>query len=291
ESAPVPASPAARKMARTRGVDLAEIEPTGKDGQVVVDDVKAAAPTQDAGGGQTAEEDIFGPVKRRRMSSIRAATAKAMARSWQEIPQVVHEDEADITELELWRRRQGDDAPTMTPIVAKAAAVVLRDHPRFNAMLDTETDEIVLKQYRNINLAVATDRGLVTPVVRGVDDKSVRELAREMEELSEKAREKKLEKSDISSGTFTITNIGGIGGRGLAPLINPPQTAILGLARARAEPVATGELGECAIPETRMMLPLVVAFDHRVIDGADAARFTNDLVALLADPVSLAMTT
>lgn len=290
EGAPVPASPAARKLAREQGVDLARIEPSGKDGQVVVDDVRATASQEtDADAGQGGDADVHGPVERRRMSSIRAATARAMARSWQEIPHVVHEDLADITELELWRRRQGDDAPTLTPIVAKAAVIVLRDHPRFNATLDTETDELVLRQYWNINIAVATDRGLVTPVVRGVEGKSVRELSREMGELAEKAREQKLQKADLSGGTFTITNIGGLGGRGLAPLINPPQTAILGLARARAEPVVTADLGDCAAPETRMMLPLAVSFDHRVLDGADAARFTNDLAALLSDPVSVAL--
>ncbi len=300
ERTPVRASPAARKLARERGLDLADVKASGQNDQVTVEDIDAAAPQPRQDGDKSARlqddddkstQDDFGPVERQRTSAIRAATARAMARSWREIPHVMHEDAADITELERWRRRRGDDAPPLTPILARVAATVLRDHPRFNAAFDAESDEIVLRRYCNIAFAVATDRGLVTPVVLDANGKQVRALADEMATLADKARSQKLSKRDISGGTFTITNIGGLGGRGLSPLINAPQTAILGAARARTEPVAVGDIDEGGATETRMILPLVVAFDHRVIDGADAARFTNDLIALLNDPVSLALDT
>lgn len=297
EGAPVRASPAARKLAREHDIDLANLDPSGSDGQVTEEDVRAAFAEKSERDGDgdadlvadSGKKDEFGLVERQRMSAIRAATARTMTRSWREIPHVHHEDAADITEFERWRLRQ-DDPPTLTPVVAKAVAVLLPHHPRFNASFDGEADEIVLRRYLNISFAVATDRGLVTPVVKDADGKSVRTLAEEMGKLAEKAWNKKLQKSDISGGTFTITNIGGLGGRGLSPLINPPQTAILGLARARMESVARGSLDDPRF-EARMILPMVLGFDHRVIDGADAARFMNDLVALLSDPISLALET
>ena len=294
EEAPVRAAPAARKLAREKGVDLAALKPSGKDGQVTLEDVQEAAGAEDAQAEGKADRDDFGPVERQRISAIRAATARAMTRSWTEIPHVTHEDAADITELELWRRRQPqEDRLSLTPIIAKAVVAVLKRHPRFNAVYDGDADEIVLRKYWNIAIATATDRGLVTPVLKDADRKSARDLGQEIVALAKKAKDQKLGKSDLAGGSFTITNVGAFGGRGLAPLINPPQTAILGVGRARIEAVVTSDLDADGPPiiEPRMILPLALSFDHRAIDGADAARFVNEIVGLLRDPVSLALET
>lgn len=302
EDAPVRAAPAARRLAEEKDLDLSDIEPTGRDGQITVEDVENAleaaakparpareAPPEAAG---TPDEDAFGPVERVPLRSIRAATARAMTRAWSTIPHVVHEDLADITELERWRRRlarDGEAEITLTPILAKAAVAVLRNHPRFNATFDGEAGEIVLRRYYNVNVAVATPRGLIAPVLRSVDRKPIRALSAELVELSGRMREGRPSKADLEGGTFTITNVGGLGGTSFAPLINPPQTAILGIARARLAPVVTGDLDtlDNARTRVRLMAPLVLAFDHRAIDGADAARFMNELMALLADPMRL----
>jgi len=314
-----PAAPAARKRARDAGLDLQEIEPSGKEGQITLSDVEAAlggaddaeagtperadaatgrAEPEDSGAGEAAddtERDAYGPVERVNLRSIRAATARAMARSWAEIPHVVHQDLADITDLEIWRREmveeQDDETLTLTPFLAKAAAAALRRHPRFNATYNAEAGEIVLRRYCNINIAVATKRGLITPVVRDVDRKPPGELAHEIDTLSRRMREGRPSKEDLAGGTFTITNVGGLGGTGFAPLINPPQCAILGFAKARLTPVVEGDLSDLdgALTTVRLMLPVVVAFDHRLNDGADAAHFVNDLAALLADPKSFAL--
>lgn len=312
--APVRASPAARRRAAEAGLDLSGIEPTGADGQVTVKDVEYAAsraetsrepgedaddatPEAEAGAGAPDDDlDNFGTVTRVRASALRRATARAMQRSWSEIPHVWHEDVADITRLERWRARQADtgrDIP-LTPILIKAAVMVLRDHSTFNATLDADSGDILLRRVFNVNVAVATERGLVTPVLQDADGKSVMELAEELATMAERAEAAKLSRDDIEGGTFTITNIGALGGRGLSPLINPPQTAILGAARTYRDvvahvsdtgPVSAGDL------ELRAFLPLVLGFDHRVIDGADAAQFMNDLVAFLSDPVTLALET
>ncbi|NPD21769.1 dihydrolipoamide acetyltransferase family protein [Alterinioella nitratireducens] len=294
DAAPVRAAPAARKLAREKGVELADLEPSGKDGQVTVEDVRKATRSAGTQAEDATDSDEFGPVQRQRISAIRAATARAMTRSWSEIPHVSHEDAADITELELWRRRQDEaDRLSLTPIIAKTVVAVLKRHPRFNAVYDGEADEIILRKYWNIAIATATDRGLVTPVLKDADRKSARDLGQEIVTLAKKAKDQKLSKSDLAGGTFTITNVGAFGGRGLAPLINPPQTAILGVGRARIEAVVTSDLDADGPPivEPRMILPLALSFDHRAIDGANAARFVNEIVGLLRDPVSLALET
>lgn len=311
EEEPIRAAPAARKLAREEGIDLADIEPTGSVGQITLQDVQQATkgrpepakkrekaeegrrakkPAAEKGVG---ERDEFGPVERRPLRSIRAATARAMARSWSEIPHVVHHDNADITELERWRRNEAREMPelTITAILAKAVVAVLRRYPRFNARYDTEANEMVLRHYHNINIAVATERGLMTPVLHDVDGKSIRVLASELAGLAERARSGRLSKEALSGGTFTITNVGGIGGTGFSPLINAPQSAILGVARARLTPVIEGDVEdlENATTRIRLLLPLVVAFDHRLLDGADAARFMNDLTEIIEDPTSLVL--
>ena len=313
--APVRASPAARRKAAEAGLKLEDIEPTGAEGQITVHDVASASEDeQDVDGsaeetsrsagdtgtrrdmsGRRADGDAFGPVTRSKASALRLATARAMQRSWSEIPHVWHEDAADLTRIERWRRRRAAEGHhvSMTAILVRAVVTVLRDHPVFNASYDAEDGAILLRRYFNINVAVATDRGLVTPVLTDADGKSVSELSADLADLADRARAGKLGKADMTGGTFTVTNVGAIGGRGLSPLINPPQTAILGAARGRnvLVPRDEGPPGpvDPAKLETRLEVPLVLGFDHRVIDGAEAAEFMNDLVARLSDPVTLAM--
>ena len=280
---PVKAAPSARKLAKEKGIDLADVEPTGAQGHIVKEDViRAVERTSDLG--TDADRD-----KRQPLRSIRRATARHTARAWSEIPHVTHQDEADITELERLRRRtnstagKGDSQLTITAFALKAVASALIGHPRFNATLDTDADEIVLKRRYDINLALDSERGLLTPVIGDVDAKSVQELAEEISDLSARVRSGEASKADLARGSFTITNVGGLGGTAFTPIINHPQVAILGLARARLKPVVLGDLCDNHT-EVRFMLPLMLAFDHRVNDGADAARFLNDVIAMLSDP-------
>lgn len=295
----VKASPAARKEAADLGIDIADVRPTGSDGQVTRDDVRATADDQgsddDGPDDRDRDRDEFGPVERRAIHSVRAATARAMSRSWREIPHAVHEDIADITELERWRRRARSEGSgvSLTAIAIKAVATILEDEPRFNATYDADNREIVERRYYNVNVAVATDHGLVTPVVTEANEKTIAQIDEELAGLAEKARDRRLKKPDVSGGTFTVTNIGALGGRGLFPIINPPQTAILGLARAALQPVVTSDPDDARSPEiaARMILPMALSFDHRVLDGADAARFAKNFAALLSDPLTLALDT
>lgn len=297
-AAPIRATPAARKLAEEEDIDLAGIEPSGGEGQIVTADVRAAAEHREPAGQDerhTGDRDGFGPVERVRLRSVRAATARTMARSWAEIPHAVHQDLADITDLESWRRslaeEDGNGDLTFTPFAVKAVAAVLRDHPRFNARLDAEAGEIELRRYYNINVAVATERGLLTPVLRGVDGKPVRTLAGELAELAARMRDGRPSRADLSGGTFTLTNVGALGGTAFSPIINPPQSAILGLGAARLMPVVQGDPDDLDAARTtiRLMLPVVVAFDHRLIDGAEAARFVNDFAARLGDVESFTL--
>ncbi len=212
-----------------------------------------------------------------------------MARSWSQIPHVSHEETADITELDALRRRHKGEieaaggALSLTVFLLKAAAAALKAFPRFNAVLDTDSEEILLKRFYHIGVAVDTDRGLIVPVIRDVDRKSITELARELRSLAQKTREGKAGREDMTEGTFTITNVGALGGTGMSPIINYPQVAILGTARARLQPVVRGDLDRYEIVP-RLILPLVLTFDHRVLDGADAAQFLKFVVDVLEDP-------
>lgn len=294
------ASPAARKAAKEAGLDLADIQASGSRGQITVEDVKTASGRgngKDNGDGdrKSSSEDNFGPVKRRPLSSLRAATARTMARSWKTIPHAVHHDSVDITEVERWRRRQAKDGGdvSLTAIVIKAIATLLPDEPRFNASFDAEAGEIVERHYVNISVAVATEHGLVTPVIVQADRKSASEIHNELVDLAEKARNRRLKKADLSGGTFTVTNVGSLGGRDLVPIINPPQTAILGLARASLQPVVTSDFNDIGSPslEARMILPVSLSFDHRALDGADAARLAGNFSRLLSDPMTFMLET
>jgi pyruvate dehydrogenase E2 component (dihydrolipoamide acetyltransferase) len=228
----------------------------------------------------------WGSVERVPLRSVRKATAKHMALSWSQIPHVTHADVADITELEEFRRKhkaeiekQGGSL-SLTVFALKAVVAALKAHPRFNASLDTGKSEIVLKHYHHIGVAVDTDRGLIVPVIRDVDRKSITELAMELDGLVRRAREGKTDREELTGGTFTITNIGPLGGTGFAPIINYPQVAILGMAQARLQPVVRGDADKYEVVP-RLMLPLILGFDHRVVDGADAARFLNVIIEVL----------
>lgn len=325
QQVPVPAAPSTRRLARELGVDLHEVPASGPGGRVTPEDVRAFAeqgqrpkapptaaeppatgpvapaapqpttPTRAlAEVGPLPDFAQWGPVERQPLRSVRRATARRMAQSWAQIPHVTHADEADITELEAFRQKHkqevaaGGGTLSLTVFALKAAVAALKAFPRFNASLDTDHEEIILKSYYHIGVAMDTDKGLIVPSIRDVDRKSIFELARELDHLIARAREGKVGREDMAGGTFTITNIGPLGGTGFTPIINYPQVAILGLARARHRPLVLGEGRDLRIVP-RLMLPLILGFDHRVLDGADAARFLNLVIATLQDPEQLLM--
>lgn len=315
---PVPASPATRRLAREQGVDLAQVEGSGEGGRVTRDDVEAAAgEAEEPGERQEEEEEEAAPAEEKEpkeeekpegeapateeegervpLRSVRRTIARRMAESWRTIPHVTHIDHADITELEAFRQEQAPAVEeeggklSLSVFLLKAAVAALKDFPRFNARLDEEKEEIILLERYHLGMAVDTDRGLLVPVIRDVDRKGLTDLSREITELAERARNAKLTRGELRGGTFTLTNPGPMGGDAFTPIINPPQVAILGAARASHRPVATAAPGSRGDGEvrTRLILPLCVAFDHRVNDGADAARFTSRLVEVLEDPDDL----
>src|ERR1039458_1132197 len=285
--APVPAAPHNRRLAREVGVDIYEVKGTGPGGRISEDDVKAhakAALTALAGAAQAPPRaghfiepklpDFakWGKIERVSMRGVRRKTAEHLAESWNTIPHVTQHDRADITELEQLRARfapkaeQAGGKMTVTAIALKVCAAALKVFPQFNASIDIDKEEIVYKQYINIGVAADTDRGLLVPVIRDVDKKNIVELAVELSQLSKKAREKKLTPADMEGGTFTITNLGGIGGTAFTPIVNHPEVAILGLSRSRMEPEWIG--GKF---EPRLILPLSLSYDHRLI-GYDQAQ-------------------
>lgn len=305
---PVPASPATRRLARELDVDLDRVEPSGPEGRVLGADVRAAAEERPGAApeaarlrrpsGREAEApalpdfERWGPVERIRLRGVRRTTAQRMATSWAEIPHVTHHDVVDVTDLERFRRAQAPTIEgtggqlTLTVLVMKALVGVLERHPRFNASLDADAGELVLKRYHHVGVAVDTDDGLIVPVVRDVDRKPLTELADETTRLVERTRQREITREELQGGTITITNVGPLGGTALTPLIRHPEVAIVGMARARLEPVVRGDLDDHDT-EVRLLLPLSISFDHRVNDGADAARFTTDLGQALSDPESL----
>jgi pyruvate dehydrogenase E2 component (dihydrolipoamide acetyltransferase) len=299
----VPAGPATRRYAREHGVNLAEVPGTARGGRVTVDDVKThirgrmtTAPVASApgspGGSLPPLPDFskYGPVEKKPLSNLRKKIAENLTLAWHAAPAVTQLDLADITELEAGRKRIAEGLPkgspkvTMTVLAIKAAVAALREFPNFNASLDLAEGVAVYKQYFHVGIAVDTERGLVVPVIRDADKKSIRELAAEVAALAEKARTGKLAIDEMRGGTFTITNLGGIGGTAFSPIINYPEVAILGLSRSSIQPVfKDGQF----IP--RLMMPLCLTYDHRIIDGADGARFNTRLVQLFSDPIRLLM--
>jgi len=288
------ASPSIRRFARELGVDLAKVRGTGTKGRITEQDVKAhvkrllteGAPAAGAALPRVPQVDFaaFGPVERRPLSRIQKISGPRLHASWVNVPHVTQFDEADITEMEATRARLKDEATTrgikLTPLafVVRACVLALQAYPQFGASLDADAGELVIKKYAHIGFAADTPNGLVVPVVRDADRKDVFELARDLASLSEKARTGKLTAAEMQGGVFTISSLGGIGGTAFTPIINAPEVAILGVSRSAHRPVY--ENG-AFVP--RLMLPLSLSYDHRVIDGAAAVRFTTFLAKALAD--------
>jgi pyruvate dehydrogenase E2 component (dihydrolipoyllysine-residue acetyltransferase) len=292
------ASPSIRKFARELGVDLAKVKGSGPKGRILQGDVQAfvkgvmtQAPAPAAAGGPLpfnlpswpkVDFAKYGPVEVKPLSRIKRISGANLHRNWVAIPHVTQFDEADITELEAFRKASSPDSEkqgfklTLLAFLLKACMTALRQHPEFNASLDG--DNLVVKKYYHIGVAVDTPDGLVVPVIRDVDRKGVFDLARELAEVSKLARDKKLKPGDMQGGTFSISSLGGIGGTAFTPIINAPEVAILGVSRSSMRPVyREGQF----VP--RLMLPLSLSYDHRVIDGALAARFTSYLASVLSD--------
>ena len=299
--APAAAAPHVRRLAREIGVDIYEVKGSGPGGRISEDDVKAHAKVlltsaaKSPQGRHFAQPELpdftkFGKVERVSMRGVRRKTAQHLWEAWTTIPHVTQQDKADITELEQLRARFAPKAQeaggkmTVTAIALKVCASALKVFPQFNASIDMGKEEIIYKQYVNIGVAVDTDRGLLVPVLHDVDKKNIVELAAELTQLSKKARDKKLTPSEMEGGTFTITNLGGVGGTGFSPIVNYPEVAILGLSRASMEPVwMNGKF------EPRQVLPLSLSYDHRLIDGADAARFLRWIAEAFEQPFLLSV--
>lgn len=289
------AGPGVRRYARELGVDLNKVSGTGRRDRILVNDVQdfVQQSLQNGGGNvgglqiqpaQAIDFSQFGAVEKQPLSRIQKISGAFLHRNWVTIPHVTQFDEADITELEEFRKAQKDIADQkgvkLTPIVFLMKAIVagLKQFPKFNASLSSNGDELILKQYFHIGVAVDTPAGLVVPVIRNVDQKGLFELAQDLAQVSKKARDGKLSAADMQGGCFTISSLGGIGGTAFTPIINAPEVAILGVSRSQMKPIYDG-----AQFNPRLMLPLSLSYDHRVIDGADAVRFTSFLVNLLAD--------
>lgn len=294
------ASPMIRRFARELGVDLNHVTGSGPGGRIQREDVVAAvrqansAPAAAAPArqkprpkppGGVEDEDKFGAIRRERLTKIRKTIATNMARSSQTIPHVTNFDDADITELDQIRRESIADylganlKLTMMPFVMKAVAHALKLHPMLNAVIDLEEDEIIYKQYVNLGVAVDTDRGLVVPVVRNIELMGIPQLAQALGKVSEKARTNTFTLDDLRGGTFTISNLGAVGGTYSTPIINYPEVAVLLLGRSRKLPVVVDDQ-----VKVRLMMPLSISYDHRLIDGATAARFLNEVISFLQNP-------
>lgn len=293
---PVHAGPAVRRLAREFGVDLGLVQGSGPKQRILKEDVQgfvkrslrqvATAGAVGAGLPTVKLPDFsqFGPVERRPLSKIQRATAENMHRSWLNVPHVTQFDLADITELEAFRKSQKAEAEqrgvklTLMPFLIKACAYALKALPQFNVALDTQSWEFVQKHYIHIGMAVDTPAGLLVPVIRDADRKSIWELAQESADLAKRARDRKLQPGDMQGGCFTISSLGGVGGTAFTPIVNTPEVAILGVSKAQLQPQYRGDA-----LESRLMLPLSLSYDHRALNGAEAARFTSLLVRLLED--------
>jgi pyruvate dehydrogenase E2 component (dihydrolipoamide acetyltransferase) len=301
---PVPAAPHVRRLARELGIDVHNVKGSGPGGRISEKDVKSyskdllasmATAAQTPRGAQFSQPELpdftkWGKVERVSIRGVRRKTAEHLWQAWTTIPHVTQNDKADITELEHLRARFAPKAEeaggkmTVTAIALKVCSSALKIFPQFNASIDLAKDEIVYKQYINIGVAVDTDRGLLVPVIRDVDKKNIVELAAELTQLSRKAKDKKLTLAEMEGGTFTITNLGGIGGTGFSPIVNYPEVAILGLSRSSMEPVwLNGKF------EPRLVLPVSLSYDHRLIDGADAARFLRWIAEAFEQPFLLSV--
>jgi pyruvate dehydrogenase E2 component (dihydrolipoamide acetyltransferase) len=301
-----PAAPSVRRLARELGVDIAVVQGSGPGGRISTEDLQAhvrAALSGATGGGAAAPRSAplpdfakWGDVERKPMSNIRRKTAEHLGNAWSVIPHVTQHDRADITAVEGLRKRYAPQAEkaggklTMTAIALKIAAGALQRFPQFNSSIDVDKNEIVYKKAIHVGVAADTPRGLLVPVVRDVDRKGIFELARDLAELSEKARAGKLALEEMQGAGFTITNLGGIGGTSFTPIVNWPEVAILGVSRSSWEPVwRPASVEDEGTFEPRLMLPLSLSYDHRVIDGADAARFLRWFCEALEQPFVLSL--
>ena len=302
EGRPVFASPSARRFAREIGVDIRAVGGSGPGGRIDLDDIKRHARETPRDAPQASHSALapgplpdfseFGAIERVPMSRLRRTIKRNMALSWHEVPHVTLHHTADVTELEQVRHDYRDRAEelggrlTITAILLKIAAAALQAHPHVNSSLDAETDELILKRYYHLGVAVDTPRGLVVPVIRDVDRKNIIELSVELTDISERARSGDLELQDFRGSSFTVTNLGGLGTGHFTPIIHHPNTAILGIGRAERRPVWSEALSTW---EPRSILPLSFTFDHRVIDGADGARFMTWIADVIRQPLVLAL--
>ena len=296
-SGPSHASPAIRRFARELGVDLGVVVGSGRKYRILKDDVKhyvkqalntGTGRAQGSGNGLPSPPVVdfsqFGEIETKALSRIKKLSGKHLHSCWLNVPQVTQFDEADITELESFRKSMKNNAEkqglklTFLPLLMKAVAFVLQQFPEFNASLDASGEQLILKKYCNIGIAVDTPEGLMVPVVKAVNEKGIFELASDLMVLSQKARDKKLAPTDLQGGCFSISSLGGIGGTAFTPIVNLPEVAILGVSRSAMKPVYDGQAFQ-----PRLMLPLSLSYDHRVIDGASGARFTRALSEVLTD--------
>ena len=303
-----PAAPSVRRLARELGVDIGAVPGSGAEGRISIEDVQAfvrtaLAGTSDAvaGGTRVAAAPLpdftkWGDVERKPMSNIRRKTSEHLGHAWNTIPHVTQHDRADITAVEGLRKRYAPQAEraggklTMTAIALKIVAVALQRYPQFNSSIDPGRNEIVYKKSIHVGVAADTPRGLLVPVVRDVDRKGIFDLAKELAQISDKARNGKLAMEEMQGGGFTITNLGGIGGTSFTPIVNWPEVAILGISRSSWEPVwRPASVEDEGSFEPRLMLPLSLSYDHRVIDGADAARFLRWICEAFEQPFLLSL--
>ena len=289
----IAASPSVRRLAREVGVDIHEVEGTGPHNRITADDVKSyAREAVKKSGGKTGDEyelpdfTKWGDIEKKPLDSIRRRTAKNVTASWQSTPHVFHFDKADVTELEEFRKKYGKEVEkeggklTVTAILLKITGKALEAFPKFNASIDLDNEQIIYKKYIHIGVAVDTERVLLVPVIRDVDKKTIMELSVELGEIAEAARNKKIKPDQLQGGNMAISNLGGIGGTGFTPIIYGPNAAILGVSRTTTEPVFVD-----GVFKPRMMLPLTLSYDHRLIDGAEAARFLRWMCEALENPL------
>lgn len=287
----IAASPSVRRLAREKGIDITKLEGSGPGKRITADDIKNFS--EKPKGTTTKEPELpdfsqWGTTSDEAMTNIRKITANNVQQAWQTIPHVTQFDEADMTALEDFRKKNQDKVEkeggklTVTALLLKIAGFALQKFPRFNASLDTQNEKIVFKHYYNVGIAADTPRGLLVPVVRDVNSKSLTQLSVELTELAQKARNKKISPEEMQGGNFTISNLGGIGGTNFTPIVLSPQVAILGVSRAKYKQVfVDGEF------QKRLIIPLSLSYDHRVIDGADGARFLRWICEVIEDPYAL----
>ncbi|MBE0483368.1 MAG: 2-oxo acid dehydrogenase subunit E2 [Bacterioplanes sp.] len=290
----VHAGPVVRKLARELGVGLQHVSGTGVKGRISKEDIqryvkeRLQAPLGGQQGGLPSVPDIdfsqFGPIREQPLNAVKRATAKAMRTAWLNVPQVTQFDRADITDLEAYRQKQNaryakhDLKFSIVPFVLKALAKCLQEFPSFNASLSADGQSLILKDYIHIGVAVDTPKGLLVPIINDVNEKTVTEITQELMLKAERARAGKLSLAEMQGGSFSLSSLGGIGGTAFTPIVNPPEVGILGLSKAEMQPIWNGSSFE-----PRLMLPLSLSYDHRVVDGAEAARFSQRLVAYLQD--------